>query len=172
MTLFDITWTEIGEILLRVLIVYLIVLAGMRLLGKREIAQLSVIDFVLVLLIANAVQNAMVGEDTSVIGGIVAAAALFGINFVMRWVILRNKRINRLLEGEPVMLIYKGKIQTKNLRRVQITDDELMAVVREHGVAGPEDVDLAMLEVNGSISILSNNFSNQTRKTTTRTNNE
>lgn len=170
MTLFDITWEQIGEILLRVLIVYLIVLAGMRLLGKREIAQLSVIDFVLVLLISNAVQNAMVGPDTSVIGGIVAAAALFGINFVMRWVVLRNKRINRLLEGEPVILIYKGQIQTKNLHKVQITEAELMAVVREHGVEGPDDVHLAMLEVNGSISVLPNSFNNQ--KQANRTNNE
>jgi uncharacterized membrane protein YcaP (DUF421 family) len=164
MTAFDISIAQIGEILLRVVIVYAVVLAGMRVLGKREIAQLSIVDFVLVLLISNAVQNAMLGEDTSLLGGIVAAAALFGINFVIRMASFRNKRISRLFEGEAVPLVYKGEKNEANMRKAQITDQELMAIIREHGVTDISLVDLAMLEINGNISVLSHGFTKHSEK--------
>ena len=163
--MFDLHLSQIPEILIRVAIVYLVVLLGLRILGKREIAQLSVIDFVLVLLIANAVQNAMVGDDTSLLGGVVAASALFLVNFLIRLLILRKKRFNRLLEGEPVTLIYNGKMLHQNMRKVQITENELMAVIREHGVTDPAEVNLAILEVNGAISVLSHNYTSRSKQT-------
>lgn len=162
--MFDLHLSQIPEILIRVAIVYLVVLLGLRILGKREIAQLSVIDFVLVLLIANAVQNAMVGDDTSLLGGVVAASALFLVNFLIRLLILRKKRFNRLLEGEPVTLIYNGKMLHQNMRKVQITENELMAVIREHGVTDPAEVNLAILEVNGAISVLSHNYTSRSKQ--------
>ena len=100
---------EILQICLRVAVIYLIVLAGLRVMGKREIAQLSVIDFVLVLLISNAVQNAMLGSDTTLFGGIVAAITLFVINFVLKQV-ENYGPFRKLLEGNPVLLIYEGKV--------------------------------------------------------------
>ena len=162
--MFEFQAHQIPEILLRVTIIYLVLLLGLRILGKREIAQLSVIDFVLVLLIANAVQNAMVGDDTSLTGGVVAAVALFLINFLFRWLVIRNKRFTRLLEGEPVTLVYNGKMLHRNMRKVQITESELMAVIREHGVTSVSEVDLAILEMNGAISVLSHDYTNRSRQ--------
>lgn len=151
------------QIVLRVTVIYFIVLAGLRIMGKREIAQLSVIDFVLVLLISNAVQNAMLGPDTTLFGGIVAAITLFVINFVLKMV-ERYGPVKKLLEGNPVLLIYKGSVNKAHLRKVGISSDELLAVVREHGLADFTQVDLCMLEVNGNISVLSHNYTERSVK--------
>jgi len=152
------------EIALRVGAIYIIVLFGLRLMGKREIAQLSVVDFVLVLLISNAVQNAMLGPDTTLLGGIVAAMVLFGINFMLKLLEIYSKSAKILLEGNPIVLIYKGKVNEINLRKARISPDELLTAVREHGVENIADVDLSMLEVNGNISILSSNFTAKSEK--------
>jgi uncharacterized membrane protein YcaP (DUF421 family) len=152
------------EIVLRVGAIYIIVLFGLRLMGKREIAQLSVVDFVLVLLISNAVQNAMLGPDTTLLGGIVAAIVLFGINFLLKLLETYSSNAKKFLEGNPVVLIYKGKVNDVNLRRARISTDELVTAVREHGVKSIADVDLSMLEVNGNISILSGNFTSKSEK--------
>lgn len=149
---------ELGQIALRVSVIYLIVLMGLRLLGKREIAQLSVVNFVLVLLISNAVQNAMFGPDTTLWGGIAAALVLFGINFILKLLENRSAIAKRLLEGSPQVLIYKGKVNALNLRRAHISMEALNAVMREHGINAIDQVDLSMLEVNGNISVLSGNF--------------
>lgn len=159
MDIFEISGEEAIEILIRVFIVYLVVVLGMRLVGKREIAQLSVVDFVMMLLISNAVQNAMLGDNTSLSGGIIAALALFLINFVLRTLEYRNKRLKGLLEGEPVTLVYQGRLLEGNLKKARITEAELMSAIREHGVNEIGQVDLGVLEINGSISILSNDFS-------------
>ncbi len=152
------------EIVLRVGVIYIIVLFGLRLMGKREIAQLSVVDFVLILLISNAVQNAMLGPDTTLLGGIVAAMVLFGINFLLKMLETYSSNAKKFLEGNPVVLIYKGKVNDLNLRRARISTDELVTAVREHGVKSIADVDLSMLEVNGNISILSGNFTSKSEK--------
>ena len=155
--------TPINELLLiafRVVVIYIIVLVGLRIMGKREIAQLSVIDFVLVLLISNAVQNAMLGPNNSLFGGIVAAITLFAVNYLLK-LIERFGPIKKLLEGDPLQLVYNGKINRQNLSKSGISHDELMAVVREHGVDELSKVDLCMLEVNGNISVLSHNYSHR-----------
>ncbi len=152
------------EIVLRVGVIYIIVLFGLRLMGKREIAQLSVVDFVLILLISNAVQNAMLGPDTTLLGGIVAAIVLFGINFLLKMLESYSSNAKKFLEGNPVVLIYKGKVNDVNLHRARISTDELVTAVREHGVKSIADVDLSMLEVNGNISILSGNFTSKSEK--------
>jgi uncharacterized membrane protein YcaP (DUF421 family) len=152
---------EILQICLRVAVIYVIVLAGLRVMGKREIAQLSVIDFVLVLLISNAVQNAMLGSDTTLFGGIVAAITLFVINLVLKQV-ENYGPFRKLLEGNPVLLIYEGKVNAPNLKKSGISMAELEAALRAHGVKHIEEVNLGMLEVNGNISILSNNYTIKT----------
>ena len=146
------------EIVVRALSVYLFMILALRVFGKKELAQLSVIDLLFILLISNAVQNAMVGPDTSLQGGLIAATALFAANFTLKKILYRNKHLSDLLQGESVLLIYKGKVNRKNLKEAQITLDELKAAIREHGAKDIENVDLAMMEVDGNISVISSDF--------------
>lgn len=140
---------------LRSIAVYLFIVIAIRIFGKREITQLSVIDLVFILLISNAVQNAMVGPDVSLVGGIVAAAALFAVNAVLGILLYKSKKLSHLLQGEDVMLVYKGRTLEKHLRESDISHEELEQAIREHGVADIKDVNLAVLETDGTISILS-----------------
>lgn len=149
---FDIS--VLAGIILRTLIVYLAVVVGLRLTGKREVGQMTVVDFVLLLLIANTVQNAMTGPDTSVNGGLIAAFTLLAVNFLVMKLLYKNRRARRLIEGSPTMLIYHGKTILSHLEREKISMDELKEALREHGVAEVEEVALAVLEIDGSISVL------------------
>jgi uncharacterized membrane protein YcaP (DUF421 family) len=144
--------------------VYLFIIIAIRLFGKKEISQLSVIDLVFILLISNAVQNAMVGSDSTLAGGLVAAGSLFVINYLFKLVLYKIPRLGRLIQGDPMILIYKGKIIHKNMAKAKFTLDELKETVREHGIALVEDVDLAILETDGNISIISNDFKQKTLK--------
>ena len=144
--------------------VYLFIVLAIRLFGKKELSQLSVVDLVFILLISNSVQNAMVGSDTSLGGGLMAASALFVINFLMKQAIYRFPWLGKLIQGEAIMLVYKGKMKIDNMHHNRITHEELMEAVREHGVNSISDVDLAVLEVDGNISILSNNFHRKTNR--------
>lgn len=145
-------------IILRCIAVYLFVIIAIRVFGKKELAQLSVIDLVFILLISNAVQNAMVGPDTSLEGGIIAAASLFVVNFALKKLLYRNKGLSELLQGKSLLLVYKGELQAHNLAHAEITIDELDAAIREHGVDSIRHVDLAVLEVDGNISVISDDF--------------
>jgi uncharacterized membrane protein YcaP (DUF421 family) len=138
--------------------VYIFISIAFRIFGKKELAQLSVLDIVFVLLISNAVQNAMVGSDTSLLGGIVAAATLFLLNYLFKFLLYRFKGFSHLVEGEPVILVVEGKVKDRNLRKMEISTDELLEAVHEHGVHSIRDVNLAILEVDGNISILSDDF--------------
>ncbi len=140
--------------------VYLFILIAFRLLGKKELAQLSVFDLVFILLISNSVQNAMVGEDVSLIGGFAAAGGLFIFNYLFSFLTRKFPIFNSFVQGDAIMLVHKGKIIKPNLVKSMITTDELESAIREHGVKSIEEVDLAILEVDGNISVLSNNFSN------------
>lgn len=152
------------QVIIRTAIIYIFIVAAIRLFGKREIAQLSITDLVLILLISNSVQNAMVGANDTLLGGIIAAATLFAVSYVFGKLFYKSKTLTGFIEGHPVMLIYEGKIQEENLKKVQITTEELEAVVREHGVETPGDVNLAILETDGNISVLSDNFKHKTTK--------
>ena len=144
--------------------VYIFMIIAIRLFGKKELTQLSVIDLVFILLISNAVQNAMVGNNTTLSGGLVAASALFIVNFLFKQSLYRFPSLSRFVQGEPVMLVYKGKLKIDNMHKTRITQDELMEAVREHGVDLLSDVDLAILEIDGNISILSNDFHHKTTR--------
>jgi uncharacterized membrane protein YcaP (DUF421 family) len=152
------------EICFRAVAVYVCIIVFIRIFGKKELSQLSVTDLVFILLISNSVQNAMVGSDSSLVGGLIAAVTLFALNALIRLLVYKFKPVQKFLEGEPVILIYKGEILKQNLEKQKITLEELEASVREHGIEKIEDVDLAMLEVDGNISVLSNNFAHQTSK--------
>ena len=137
---------------------------AIRLFGKKELTQLSVVDLVFILLISNSLQAAMVGTNTTLVGGLVAAGSLFFANWVLKNLIYRSKKISETIQGNPIMLIYQGKIIHKHLEKAQISHNELEAAIREHGVKNIEAVDLAILEVDGNISVLSSNFSRKTKK--------
>ncbi len=151
-------------ILIRTVAVYVFIVVAIRLFGKREIAQLSITDLVFILLISNAVQNAMVGDNTSLLGGLIAAASLFVINFIFGTLFYKSARFSAFFQGHALMLIYEGKEITANLNKAKISHDELDAVVREHGVKNIADVDLAILELDGNISVLSENFRKRTKR--------
>ena len=144
--------------------VYLFIILAIRLFGKKELSQLSVVDLVFILLISNSVQNAMVGSNTSLAGGLMAASALFAVNFLMKQAIYRFPSLSKFIQGEAIMLVYKGRMKIDNMHHTRITQDELMEAVREHGVNSIAEVDLAVLEVDGNISILSNNFHRKTNR--------
>lgn len=134
--------------------IYLFIILAIRLFGKKELAQLSVIDLVFILLISNSVQNAMVGPDNTLLGGLAAATGLFVINYVLKLILNRFPQVDKLLEGEPVVLIYEGKVQQQNMEECMLTMDELKAAVREHGAKDISEVNLAMLEKDGNISVI------------------
>jgi uncharacterized membrane protein YcaP (DUF421 family) len=112
------------------------------------------LDLVLLLLIANAVQNAMTGPDTSITGGLVAALTLLIVNFLLTRFIWKHKKIRRMVEGTPTIMIRHGRILTENLVKEKVTSDDLEQALREHGIATIAEVDLAVLEIDGSISVL------------------
>ena len=142
------------NIALRTTVVYIAVIVGIRLTGKRQMGQLSAFDFVLLLIISNAVQNAMVGPDTSLVGGLVAAGILLFWHAVLDRVRRSSRTASRLLGGSAVLLIYRGKILHDHLKREGITSDELLQTLREHGVASIEDVRMAALEPDGAVSVI------------------
>lgn len=148
--------TILGGIALRTGAIYAALLLGVRLAGKRQIAQLTPFDLVVLLLLSNAVQNAMTGPDTSLSGGIVAAATLILLNVGVSQLRLRFPRFKRFVEGVPVALVVHGQIQHEALRHEQLTEDELLAALREHEASSVDQVELAMLEVDGSVSVIRN----------------
>ncbi len=142
------------DVALRTAAVYLVILAGLRLSGKREMGQLTVFDLVVLLLLASAVQNAMIGADTSLAGGIVAALVLLVLNSLVARLRLRWPRLRRAVEGSPTLLVLHGSVIIDHLRREGLDQQTLEAAIREHGVATLDQVEMAVLETDGSISIV------------------
>ncbi len=142
------------QIALRTLTVYGIVLVGVRLSGKREVGQMTPFDLTLLLLLSNAVQNAMTGPDTSVIGGATAAITLLVVNYAVAEMAAHNRKVRKILKGEPAVLVHNSKVNTKTMAREHVAMDDLQEGMREHGIASIEDVALAVLEVDGNISFL------------------
>lgn len=148
------------EIILRSTAVYLFMIAAIRLFGKKELSQLSTTDLVFIILISNAVQNAMVGSNSSLNGGILAALVLFVLNYILKLLMFRSSTFKYLIEDKPVILIHNGKLDIENMNEVKITMDELEQAIREHGVENYKQVKLAILEVDGNISIISGESDN------------
>jgi uncharacterized membrane protein YcaP (DUF421 family) len=150
------------QIIISSVVVYLFIIVAIRLFGKKELSQLSVIDLVFILLISNSVQNAMVGPNTTLMGGLVAASALLIINNIFKRFLYRFPKFSKFIQGEALLLIYNGELSLENIAKSMITEDEIMEAIREHGVSKIEDVNLAILEVDGNISVLSNDFKKKT----------
>ena len=146
------------------LVVYIFIVVAIRLFGKKELAQLSIVDLVFILLISNSVQNAMVGPDSTLSGGLVAAGTLFLVNYLLKYLQYRFPRFGKVVEGNAIMLVYEGKYMEAHLKKARITKEEIMEAVREHGVETIEEVNLAIMEVDGSISVLTNKFQKKTTR--------
>ena len=142
------------QIVVRTAIIYLLVLLGVRLSGKREVGQMTPFDLTLLLLLSNSVQNAMTGPDTSLAGGAVAAATLLILNYGVAELSGANRRFRKMIQGSPSLLVHDGEILMPHMAREHVTVDELQRALREHGISTVKDVALAVLEVDGSISIL------------------
>jgi|SRR6478609_4673926 len=142
------------DIIIRSASVYLFMVVALRLFGKKELSQLNTSDVILILLISNSVQNAMVGNNTTLWGGLAAATILFLINFILKKLIYRYKNFSDFMLEKPEILIHNGTLDFKNLSKLDITSDELKEAMREHGVEYFKDVKLAMLEIDGNISII------------------
>ena len=142
------------EIVLRTGVIYLLVLIGVRLSGKREVGQMTPFDLTLLLLLSNSVQNAMTGPDTSVAGGVIAASTLLLLNYVVADISGVSRHFRKLIQGQPTLLIHDGKVIHEHLAKEHVSMDELDRSMREHGIATCHDVALAVLEVDGSISCL------------------
>ena len=144
----------LGEKLLRTLCVYVFLLVGLRLAGKRELGQLNPFDLVVLLLLSNTVQNAIIGNDNSLLGGVLGATALLIINWVVVRYLYSHPVVARILEGDSDVLIEKGQVSDARLRRELITRAELEAAARRQGLEGLHEVETCRLEVGGALTFV------------------
>jgi uncharacterized membrane protein YcaP (DUF421 family) len=142
--------SEILFTMLRVVIVYVLLLIALRFTGRRQLGQLTPFDLVTLLLLSNVLQNAMVGNDISLTGGLLGA----GVLLILNYLISRVTPLRNVLEGKPIVLISQGKVERDNVRRENISMAELEEALREHGVRSLEDTEMAVLEADGTISVI------------------
>ncbi len=151
------------DIIFRSISVYLFLVIVLRFFGKKELSQLNTSDVILVLLLSNSVQNAMVGNNSSLLGGLLAATSLFLINFISKKIVVKSAFFKQLISDKPEILIHNGVIEFKTLARLGITSEELQESMREHGIQFYKDVKLAIFEIDGNISFISGENSNLKR---------
>jgi len=142
------------EFILRGLIIYFFLLVLLRVTGKRQVGQLAPFDLVLLLILSNAVQNAMNGGDNSVLAGLILATTLILLNYVVGLVVYRSRKMEAVIEGRPEVLIHDGRLFSKVMEQQKITDLELKTALRNAGCEDVKEVHLAILENNGHVSVL------------------
>src|SRR5215475_6250614 len=145
------------ELIVRSLLVYLFILIILRITGKRQVGQLAPFDLVLLLVLSNAVQNSMNGGDNSLVGGLISATTLIALNFAIGFATFKSKRLEALIEGRPQIVVHNGKVYEDVMARAQLTHHELQAALRQAGVSCVEEVATAVLENNGTISVVPRN---------------
>ena len=147
----------VAEKILRPIIVYVVLIAFLRLFGKRELAQLNPFDLVVLLSLSNTVQNAIIGDDNSVTGGIIGALALLTINWLLMWLLYRSPRINKAMEGSPTTLIRDGQVDHAACQREHLTKEELITVLNRNNYNEPDEVAICVLEPNGTFYVRGKN---------------
>jgi uncharacterized membrane protein YcaP (DUF421 family) len=147
----DVSWQEKA---LRAILVYAFLLAALRLFGRRELSQLTAFDLIVLLTLSNILQNAMIGNDNSVAGGLIGAAVLLTMNAMIAYLAFRSRKFERLVDGTPKVLIHDGKVDPKAMASTLLTEQDLVAAVHSHGLERFEDVHLAIAEPNGIISVI------------------
>jgi uncharacterized membrane protein YcaP (DUF421 family) len=148
------TSVSVLEKIVRPVLVYLFLVVGLRLAGKRELAQLNAFDLVVLLTLSNTVQNAIIGADNSVLGGVIGATTLLVFNYVVVRFALAHPRVERLLEGDADLLMRGGAMLADRLKAEGVTVSELEAAARRQGFASLHDVDKAILEANGGVTFV------------------
>ena len=141
------------EKVLRPVVVYLALVVLLRIFGKRELAQLNPFDLVVLLSLSNTVQNAIIGNDNSVSGGLIGAFTLLALNYLVVRFLFRHRRLDQVVEGKSTTLIDRGKLVHKNLARELLTHSELMTVLHRQGFSALEEVDQCVLEPSGTFAI-------------------
>ena len=154
----------IGEKILRPIVVYIFLIIGLRLAGKRELAQLNPFDLVVLLTLSNTVQNAIIGDDNSVTGGVIGASTLLLVNYVVVRFLYGHERIERIVEGDSDLLIDKGVVKTDRLRAELITIAELESAAHKQGIRSLTDVERATIEPGGAMSFVSKRPSRETAR--------
>jgi uncharacterized membrane protein YcaP (DUF421 family) len=142
------------ELVVRASITYVFLLVLLRLTGKRQVGQLAPFDLVLLLVLSNAVQNAINAGDNSWIGGVISAVTLVALNYVIAIGTFRSKKLETLVEGSPQVLIHNGKLYEHIMADARLTHHELHAALRQAGCNSVQDVHCAVLENNGAISVV------------------
>ncbi len=142
------------EKILRSLIVYVFLLVMFRLLGKRQVGQMTPFDLIVLLILSNVLQNAMIGPDNSVAGGLIGAATVLGANRVLSRVAYDHPRLERIVERISTLLVHDGKFLEENIRRETISRDDLLSNLRSQGCFALSEVHAAVLEASGKISLL------------------
>ncbi|TWH99999.1 uncharacterized protein DUF421 [Luteimonas cucumeris] len=142
------------QFVLRAVVVYVVLLAMVRLSGKRTVGQFTPFDLIVIVLLGNAVQNSLIGEDMSLLGGLLLAGTLILLNWCTGWITSRSRRIDRLVEGSPVLLARDGEVFDDMLRRQQVSRADLEQAMRQADCAEIAEVGLAVLETNGHISVV------------------
>jgi uncharacterized membrane protein YcaP (DUF421 family) len=143
------------EFIARAIVVYIFLLAILRLTGKRQVGQLAPFDLVLLLVLSNALQNSMNGGDNTVTGGVISAVTLVFLNWMLGYATYRSKKIGRFVEGRPQVIVHNGHVYRDVMASERLTQDELDAAIRLAGCASIHDVHFAILENNGQISVRS-----------------
>ena len=141
------------ELVIRCVVIYVLLLVLLRVSGKRQIGQLAPFDLVLLLVLSNAVQNAMNAGDNSLLAGIILASTLIALNYLTALATFKSRRLEALVEGRPEVLVHNGMLFQDVMKRQQITHHELNAAIREAGCASVVDVHFAVLENNGRITV-------------------
>jgi uncharacterized membrane protein YcaP (DUF421 family) len=144
----------VAEKVLRPVVVYFFLVIGLRLAGKRELAQLNPFDLVVLLTLSNTVQNAIIGDDNSITGGVIGAATLLLVNYLVVRFLFRHEKLDRFVEGEARVLVENGKILEGNLTQEVLTRQELEAAAHKQGFGDLREVDRAVLEPSGTISFI------------------
>ena len=142
------------EFVLRAVVVYVVLLAMIRISGKRTMGQFTPFDVLLIVLLGNAVQNSLLGADQSLLGGLLLAAVLIAINWVVGFVSARSHTAERVIEGEPIVLARDGQLFERVLRRELVSENDFNEALRQNGELTMEDVALALLETDGRISVV------------------
>ena len=142
------------EKIVRPIVVYVALVAGLRIFGKRELAQLNPFDVVVLMSLANTVQNAIIGDDTSLVGGLIGALSLLLINYLVVRYLFRHRRLDQWIEGKPVTLILQGKPLPNALAKELITSSELLAILHRQGFSRFEEIERCDLEPGGGVSVI------------------
>jgi uncharacterized membrane protein YcaP (DUF421 family) len=145
---------SLGEKVIRAVVVYLFLVIALRLVGKRELSQLNTLDFVVLLAVANAVQNGLIGSDNSVTGALVGATVLFLVDGALAFLIFRSRRAQKLIEGTATLVVRDGKVIPQALHKEELTHDDLLAALQSAGAQTVDEVRMAWLEPSGKMVIV------------------